>query len=59
MLKGKTILIGVTGSIAAYKAADLASRLMKQHAQVHVIMTEMPRSSSRPLHLRLLRTANV
>ena len=40
MLKGKTILIGVTGSIAAYKAADLASRLVKQHAQVHVIMTE-------------------
>ena len=40
MLKGKTILIGVTGSIAAYKAADLASRLMKQHAQVHVSMTE-------------------
>ena len=40
MLRGKTILIGVTGSIAAYKAADLASRLMKQHAQVHVIMTK-------------------
>lgn len=40
MLKGKTILIGVTGSIAAYKAADLASRLMKQHAQIHVIMTK-------------------
>ena len=40
MLKGKTILLGVTGSIAAYKAADLASRLVKQHAQVHVIMTE-------------------
>ena len=40
MLKGKTVLLGVTGSIAAYKAADLASRLMKQHAQVHVIMTE-------------------
>ena len=40
MLRGKTILIGVTGSIAAYKAADLASRLVKQHAQVHVIMTE-------------------
>ena len=31
MLKGKTILLGVTGSIAAYKAADLASRLVKQH----------------------------
>ena len=40
MLRGKTILIGVTGSIAAYKAADLASRLVKQHAQVHVIVTE-------------------
>lgn len=40
MLKGKTILLGVTGSIAAYKAADLASRLIKQHAEVHVIMTE-------------------
>ena len=40
MLKGKTILLGVTGSIAAYKAADLASRLVKQHAEVHVIMTE-------------------
>lgn len=40
MLKGKTILVGVTGSIAAYKAADLASRLVKQHAEVHVIMTE-------------------
>ena len=40
MLKGKTIILGVTGSIAAYKAADLASRLVKAHAQVHVIMTK-------------------
>ena len=40
MLKGKTILLGVTGSIAAYKAANLASRLIKQHAEVHVILTE-------------------
>ena len=39
MLAGKTVILGVTGSIAAYKAADLASRLVKQHAQVHVIMT--------------------
>lgn len=39
MLKGKTVIIGVTGSIAAYKAADLASRLVKEHAEVHVIMT--------------------
>ena len=40
MLTGKTIILGVTGSIAAYKAADLASRLKKQHADVHVIMTK-------------------
>ncbi len=40
MLKGKHVLLGVTGGIAAYKAADLASRLMKQHAEIHVIMTE-------------------
>ena len=39
MLKGKTILLGVTGSIAAYKAAELASLLMKQHCDVHVLMT--------------------
>ena len=40
MLTGKTVILGVTGSIAAYKAADLASRLKKQHADVHVIMTK-------------------
>ena len=40
MLKGKTIILGVSGSIAAYKAAELASALVKQHADVHVIMTE-------------------
>lgn len=39
MLKGKTILLGVTGSIAAYKAAYLASALKKQHGDVHVLMT--------------------
>ena len=39
MLKGKTVILGVTGSIAAYKAANLASLLKKQHADVHVIMT--------------------
>ena len=39
MLKGKTILLGVTGGIAAYKAAALASALVKQHAHVEVIMT--------------------
>ncbi|HJB29465.1 MAG TPA: bifunctional phosphopantothenoylcysteine decarboxylase/phosphopantothenate--cysteine ligase CoaBC [Candidatus Blautia faecavium] len=40
MLKGKTILLGVTGSIAAYKTAYLASALVKLHAQVHVLMTK-------------------
>ncbi|MBQ2276348.1 MAG: bifunctional phosphopantothenoylcysteine decarboxylase/phosphopantothenate--cysteine ligase CoaBC [Lachnospiraceae bacterium] len=40
MLAGKTIILGVTGSIAAYKIANLASMLMKQHCEVHVIMTE-------------------
>lgn len=40
MLKGKNILLGVTGGIAAYKAADICSRLVKNHANVDVIMTE-------------------
>mgnify|MGYP002516014483 CR=1 FL=1 len=40
MLKGKTIVLGVSGSIAAYKIAGLASRLVKLHADVHVIMTQ-------------------
>ncbi len=40
MLSGKTVILGVTGSIAAYKAANLASLLKKQHADVHVIMTK-------------------
>ena len=39
MLQGKTIVLGVTGGIAAYKTATLASRLKQQHADVHVIMT--------------------
>lgn len=40
MLQGKNVLLGVTGGIAAYKSADLASKLIKQHANVDVIMTE-------------------
>lgn len=40
MLKGKTVLLGITGGIAAYKAACLASALVKQHCNVQVIMTE-------------------
>ena len=40
MLSGKTVLLGVTGGIAAYKAAALASALVKQHCHVEVILTE-------------------
>lgn len=40
MLKDKTVLLGVTGSIAAYKIAYLASALVKLHADVHVLMTK-------------------
>lgn len=40
MLKGKTVVLGVSGGIAAYKIASLASMLKKQHANVEVIMTE-------------------
>ena len=40
MLKGKNIVLGVTGGIACYKACELASALVKQHANVQVIMTD-------------------
>ena len=39
MLEGRKIILGVTGGIAAYKAVEVASRLRKQGAEVHVIMT--------------------
>ena len=40
MLSGKTVLLGVTGGIACYKAAELASALVKQHCKVRVLMTK-------------------
>lgn len=40
MLSGKNVILGVTGGIAAYKSADLASKLVKQHANVDVVMTD-------------------
>ena len=40
MLKGKTVVLGVTGSIAAYKIANLASMLKKLNANVTVMMTQ-------------------
>ena len=39
-LKDKNILLGITGGIAAYKAADLTSRLVKEGAKVKVVMTK-------------------
>ena len=53
MLKGKTVVLAVTGSIAAYKIASLASALKKLHADVHVLMTKTQRTSLIPLLLRL------
>lgn len=49
MLKGKTVILGVTGGIAAYKSAALTSLLVKAGAQVQVIMTEHARQFIAPL----------
>lgn len=51
MLQGKTIVLGVTGSIAAYKIANLASMLVKQRATVHVIMTRNACNFITPHHV--------
>jgi phosphopantothenoylcysteine synthetase/decarboxylase len=53
-LKGKHILLGITGSIAAYKAAFLTRLLMKQQAEVRVIMTDAARSFIAPITLSTL-----
>ena len=54
MLKGKTVILGVTGSIAAYKIAGLASRLVKLGADVHVIMTEHAMNFVNPITFETL-----
>lgn len=54
MLKGKTIVLGVTGSIAAYKIAGLASMLRKQNADVHVIMTQNATNFINPITFETL-----
>ena len=54
MLKGKCVVLGVTGSIAAYKIACLASALVKQHADVHVIMTENATNFINPITFETL-----
>jgi phosphopantothenoylcysteine decarboxylase / phosphopantothenate---cysteine ligase len=52
MLNNKTIILGITGGIAAYKAADLASKLTQAGAKVEVIMTESAEKFITPLTLR-------
>ena len=54
MLKGKTIILGVTGSIAAYKIANLASMLKKLEADVHVIMTKNATNFINPITFETL-----
>ena len=54
MLKGKHILLGITGSIAAYKAAYLIRLLVKEGAEVKVIMTEMAKQFITPLTIATL-----
>ncbi len=54
MLKGKTVVLGVTGSIAAYKIASLASMLVKKQANVHVIMTQNAMNFINPITFETL-----
>lgn len=53
-MKGKTIVLGVTGSIAAYKAADLTSMLVQAGAEVRVVMTEAAARIVAPITLQTL-----
>ena len=50
MLKGKHIILGITGSIAAYKAAYIIRALVKKGAEVQVVITLRERNSLRRLH---------
>ena len=54
---GKTVVLGVTGGIAAYKACDLVSRLRKKNIQIHVIMTKHACEFVQPLTLEVLSGA--
>ena len=54
MLRGKTVILGVTGSIAAYKIATLASMLVKKQASVHVIMTKNATNFINPITFETL-----
>lgn len=54
MLTGKTVVLGVTGSIAAYKSASLASALVKENADVHVLMTKNAENFINPITFETL-----
>lgn len=54
MLTNKTVVLGVTGSIAAYKMANVASMLVKKHADVHVIMTRNATNFINPITFETL-----
>lgn len=54
MLTGKTVVLGVTGSIAAYKMANVASMLVKKHVDVHVIMTQNATNFINPITFETL-----
>ncbi len=53
-LSGKTIILGITGGIAAYKSCDLASRLRQLGANVHVVMTPNAKEFITPLTLKTI-----
>lgn len=57
ILKGKTVVIGVTGSIAAYKMANVASTLIKKGACVHVIMTQNATNFINPITFETLTSS--
>lgn len=54
MLKGKTVVLGVTGSISAYKMANVASALCKEGADVHVVMTQNAANFINPITFETL-----
>lgn len=54
MLRGKTVILGISGSIAAYKIASLASALVKKHCDVHVIMTQNATNFINPITFETL-----
>lgn len=58
-MKDKTVVLGVTGSIAAYKAADLASMLVKEGVRVRVVMTEAATKIVAPITLQALSRESV